>query len=267
MKATTTEQPRMPHLFTTPARTSMALAMGLVMSLAVHATDAATPKGEAMAHDSDCFSCHAVDKKVVGPAYRQVAQRYAGKGKAVIPTLVEKISKGGKGNWGDIPMTAHPKLSQADLTVMVKWILSLGNGSAVAKADTGAVAAGKDVAHTYKTADGKSVETDFAVFTGANQKHVTATVFDGYEQYNSYCFRCHGGDALGGEYAPDLRKSLANGMTFQQFLSTAMAGRQAKGMPSWAGFFEEKDIRAIYDYIKARQLELIPVGRPPSAQD
>lgn len=258
----------MHHLFT-PARTSVALVLGLAMSLAVHATDIATPKGEALAHASDCFACHAVDKKVVGPAYQEVAQRYAGKGKAIIQTLVEKISKGGKGNWGDIPMTAHPKLSHADLTMMVKWILSLRQGVAAAKADTGTAATGKNevASHTYKTPDGKSVNADFAVFTGVDQKQVTATVFNGYEQYNSYCFRCHGGDALGGEYAPDLRKSLANGMTFDQFLSTAMAGRQAKGMPSWAGFFEEKDIRAIYDYIKARQLELVPVGRPPSAQD
>jgi len=226
-------------------------------------------KGEALAHASDCFACHAVDKKVVGPAYRQVAQRYAGKGKAVVRTLVEKIRKGGKGNWGDIPMTAHPKLSNADLTVMVKWILSLRHGAAVATGDAGTATAGKGAGatHVYKTPDGKSVKTDFAVFTGADQKQVAATVFDGYEQYNSYCFRCHGGDATGGEYAPDLRKSLAGGMTFQQFLSTAMAGRQAKGMPSWAGFFEEKDIRAIYDYIKSRQLELVPVGRPPSVQD
>ncbi|MDE1892703.1 MAG: c-type cytochrome [Xanthomonadaceae bacterium] len=255
----------MPQL-SIPARAAMALVSALAMSLAVHATDtSAMPKGEALARASDCFACHAVDKKVVGPAYRQVAQRYAGKGKAEIPILVRKIKAGGKGNWGDIAMTAHPKLSNADLTLMVKWILSLPAQGA----DAGAAAAATKEAgsHSYRTPEGKRVTTDFAVFTGPGQKQVTATVFSGYEQYNSYCFRCHGGDALGGEYAPDLRKSLANGMTFEQFLSTAMAGREAKGMPSWAGFFEEKDIRAIYDYIKARQLELVPVGRPPSAQD
>jgi cytochrome c len=259
------------HQLFTPSRTVLALILGLAAPLALHAADTRTPEGEAKARASDCFSCHAVDHKLVGPTYQEFARRYAGKGDAIVQTLVQKVKKGGAGNWGDVPMTPHPQLSDADLTVMVKWILSLGSDSGSAKADVGNAVAekagGAGASHTYKTADGKTVKTDFAVFTGADQKYVTASVFNGYEQYNSYCFRCHGGDAVGGEIAPDLRKSLGNGMSFEQFLSITMAGRQEKGMPAWAGFFEEKDIRAIYDYVKARQFDLIPVGRPPSAQD
>ena len=251
------------HRMVTPAWALLGLLLGLVAPIALHAAGAAMPAGEAKAHASNCFSCHAVDRKLVGPAYQQVAARYAGKGDAVIATLVQKIKLGGSGNWGDVPMTAHPDLSDADLTEMVRWILSLH--PAAGTAATQPAAPGKTYA--YKTADGKSVQSDVAVFTGADQKQVTPAVFHGFEQYNSYCFRCHGGDAVGGEYAPDLRKSLAGGMSWEQFLATAMAGRPDKGMPSWAGFFEEKDIRAIYDYIKARQLDLIPPGRPPSAQD
>ncbi|MEP7185288.1 MAG: hypothetical protein ABI767_05555 [Rhodanobacter sp.] len=58
---------------------------------------------------------------------------------------------------------------------------------------------------------------DFAVFNGNDQKTVSDSVFHGYERYSSYCFLCHGGEAVVGEYAPDLRKSLENGMTFDQF--------------------------------------------------
>ena len=118
--------------------------------------------------------------------------------------------------------------------------------------------------HTYKDIHGRSVQTDVAVFTAADQASVTPAVSNGYEKYSAYCLRCHGKDAVGGIYAPDLRKSMANGMTYPQFLGTVLAGRSAKGMPSWAGVFGEKDIHAIYDYIKARQLDLIPGGSPPS---
>ncbi len=118
--------------------------------------------------------------------------------------------------------------------------------------------------HTYKDIHGKSVQTDVTVFTAADQTSVTPAISHGYEKYSAYCFRCHGKDAVGGVYAPDLRKSMANGMTYPQFLGTVLGGRSAKGMPSWAGVFGEKDIHAIYDYIKARQLDLIPGGSPPS---
>lgn len=254
------------HHLSKLSRHAPLLLLGLILWTPSWAADNSMPAGEVKAHASNCFSCHAVDHKLVGPSFQQVAARYTGKGGAVVANLVKKIQMGGAGNWGDVPMTPHPELSHADLTQMVTWILSL-KGSTTAAVSSGAGNAGAGKTYSYKTADGKSVTTDFPVFAGAGQKEVTPAVFHGYEQYNSYCFRCHGGDAIGGEYAPDLRKSLAGGMTWQQFLSTAMVGRVAKGMPSWAGFFEEKDIRAVYDYIKARQLELVAPGRPPSAQD
>lgn len=134
-------------------------------------------------------------------------------------------------------------------------------------AKAGASTSGANAAalmHTYKDIHGKSVQTDVAVFTAADQGSVTPAVSDGYEKYSAYCFRCHGKDAVGGIYAPDLRKSMANGMTYPQFLGTVLGGRSAKGMPSWAGVLGEKDVHAIYDYIKARQLDLIAGGRPPS---
>jgi cytochrome c len=238
----------------------LALLLAFCASLSAQAADADKPIGEVKARGSDCFACHAIDRKVVGPAYMDVAKKYSAQSGTIVPVLVKKIHDGGAGNWGDIPMSPHQQMSSADLTDIVKWILTLKGDAVTALPST---ASGKT--YQYKTADGTSVTTDFPVFTNADQKQVVEPVFHGYEQFNSYCFRCHGTDALGSEYAPDLRQSLSNGMTFDFFLSTAMAGRQDKGMPSWAGFFEEKDIRGIYEYVKSRQLGLIQVGRPPSA--
>jgi cytochrome c len=56
-------------------------------------------------------------------------------------------------------------------------------------------------------------------------------------------------------------------MTEQQFLSVAMAGRAEKGMPSWAGFLSEDEVKEIYEYVKGRSLDLVPAGRPPSEMD
>jgi cytochrome c len=211
---------------------------------------------------SDCLSCHAVDHKLVGPSYQDVAKKYASQQPQIVATLVKKVKDGGSGNWGQVPMTAHPSLSDADLTAAVSYVLAQkgGGASAVAKPAAGAK-------HSYKTPDGKLVDTDFAVYIDDKGPKVSDDVFKGYEAYNSYCFRCHGGDAVGGDIGPDLRNSLKMGMDWDQFLSTAMAGRPDKGMPAWAGFFEEKDLRQIYDYVKARQLELVPAGRPASTQD
>lgn len=73
---------------------------------------------------SDCTGCHAIDKKVIGPAYQDVAQKYENT-PAVIDTLVNKVRNGGQGNWGTIPMAPHPNLSEDDAREMVKYIMSL----------------------------------------------------------------------------------------------------------------------------------------------
>ncbi len=79
---------------------------------------------EAIASKAGCLACHAIDKKMVGPSYKDVAAKYKGQGDAVAK-LSEKVRKGGQGAWGPIPMPAHPvqKISDADLTAVVQWIL------------------------------------------------------------------------------------------------------------------------------------------------
>lgn len=96
-------------------------AAGLLASAAAQA-DAA--KAQAVMKGSDCMACHAEATKLVGPSYKDVAKKYAGDAKAPA-MLVEKIKKGGSGNWGAVPMTPHPNLKDEDIRVMVDWILSL----------------------------------------------------------------------------------------------------------------------------------------------
>lgn len=81
-------------------------------------------KGEALISKSDCFACHKVDAKVLGPSYKDVAAKYPNNA-ATINQLVEKVKKGGSGVWGAIPMSPHPALSDDDCKAMVKYILSL----------------------------------------------------------------------------------------------------------------------------------------------
>jgi len=72
----------------------------------------------------DCSTCHKEQEKLIGPAFVEVAKKYTSSD-AVIDTLASKIIKGGSGNWGTTPMTAHPNLSQDDAKTIVKYILSL----------------------------------------------------------------------------------------------------------------------------------------------
>lgn len=75
---------------------------------------------------SDCLTCHKVDEKLVGPAYRDVANKYASDPQT-ISMLADKVIKGGAGVWGPVPMTPHPTLSKADAEQMVKYVLLLKN--------------------------------------------------------------------------------------------------------------------------------------------
>lgn len=85
---------------------------------------AASPEeqGKKLLEGMDCLSCHKVDSKLVGPSYEEVAAKYT---EADIDMLATKIIDGGKGNWGEIPMTPHAGMSPDNAKLMVKYILSL----------------------------------------------------------------------------------------------------------------------------------------------
>ena len=69
-----------------------------------------------------CVACHTLDKRVVGPSFKEVAAKFAGNAGAAA-SLAKKIKEGGAGNWGNVPMPPHPQLSDADLNRIVGWIL------------------------------------------------------------------------------------------------------------------------------------------------
>jgi cytochrome c len=79
---------------------------------------------QALANKNACMSCHQVDKKVVGPSFKDVAKKYKGDAKAV-DHIVGVIKKGGKGNWGTVPMPPHPQVSDEDAKKLANWVLSL----------------------------------------------------------------------------------------------------------------------------------------------
>ena len=89
---------------------------------ALAAAPALAQDAQALANKSGCLACHAVDKKIVGPSYKDVAAKYRGD-KAAEAKLVEKVKKGGSGVWGPIPMPPN-NVSDADAQTLVKWILS-----------------------------------------------------------------------------------------------------------------------------------------------
>ena len=153
-------------------------------------------------------------------------------------------------------MPSHPDMPDTQRTEIAKWILS----------QTASAASQTAQSFTYTLKDGTTVALDFPLFFDAKGPKVTKDVFHGYQLYNSYCYRCHGTDATGGQLGPDLRRSVAN-MKQPEFLSVAMTGRKEQGMPAWAGFLSEKDVVDVYKYVKGRSLELVPSGRPASEQD
>ncbi len=74
----------------------------------------------ALATKNACTACHAVDKKLVGPAYKDIAQKYASQ-KDAAATLAKSIKAGGSGKWGPVPMPAQPALSDADALTLAQW--------------------------------------------------------------------------------------------------------------------------------------------------
>ena len=80
---------------------------------------------QALAQKSGCMACHSIDKKVLGPAYKDVAAKYKGDASAEAK-LVAKVKAGGSGVWGPMPMPANsPQVKDDDIKTIVKWVLSL----------------------------------------------------------------------------------------------------------------------------------------------
>jgi cytochrome c len=77
-----------------------------------------------LAKANGCFSCHATNQKVVGPAYSAVAEKYKDD-KDAVASLVQSIQRGSKGKWGRVPMPAHDTMSQEDLKALATWVMSI----------------------------------------------------------------------------------------------------------------------------------------------
>ena len=95
----------------------------LTFSLAAVASAPAFANQE-LAQKKNCMACHSVDKKVVGPAYKDVAAKYAGQ-KDAADKLAQKIMKGGSGVWGPVPMPANTQVNEAEAKQLAAWVLSL----------------------------------------------------------------------------------------------------------------------------------------------
>lgn len=101
----------------------IATVAGAAFAAAVSVPALADDGGEKLAKDKGCTACHAIDKKLVGPAYKDVAKKY--KGDAAAPAkLAEKVVKGGSGVWGPIPMPPN-KVTDDEAKKLVAWVLSL----------------------------------------------------------------------------------------------------------------------------------------------
>ena len=102
-------------------RTLMMVGMVAVSAFASQA--AMADAGLDLAKSKNCLACHAVSTKLVGPAYKDVAAKYAGQ-KDAEGKLVQKVMKGGSGTWGAIPMPANPQVTEAEAHTLVKWVLA-----------------------------------------------------------------------------------------------------------------------------------------------
>jgi cytochrome c len=97
------------------------LALAIVLAAAV--SDAGAQSGEALLKKHGCTACHDVDKKLIGPAYKEVADKYRGDAGAPAK-LAAKVKHGGSGVWGQVPMPPNPQIPDADLNHMISFILS-----------------------------------------------------------------------------------------------------------------------------------------------
>jgi cytochrome c len=94
-----------------------------VLALGVSAQAFAQSAPADLAKSKNCLACHSVNAKIVGPAFKDVAQKYKGQ-KDAEDKLTQKVLKGGSGVWGAIPMPANAQVSEAEARTLVKWVLT-----------------------------------------------------------------------------------------------------------------------------------------------
>lgn len=102
--------------------------VGLAFAVGFFAAGAASAgvdmaAGQALAQKSACMTCHAVDKKIVGPSFKEVAAKYKGD-KSAEAKLIKKVKEGGSGVWGQVPMPPNPQVKDEDIKTIVQWVLA-----------------------------------------------------------------------------------------------------------------------------------------------
>ena len=101
--------------------TLLAAAAAATLAAGAHAADAKA--NEALAAASGCLACHTAEKRLVGPSFKEIADRYR-QDKSAETNLMQKVKAGGKGEWGDIPMPPNAHVKDADIRILAQWILS-----------------------------------------------------------------------------------------------------------------------------------------------
>ena len=110
--------------FVVPGRLVVAVVAGMLGGLGVSSSAfAAAADGAAIARSNACMGCHAVDRKLVGPSFKDIAAKYKGDAGAQ-GKLEKKVRDGGAGVWGAIPMPSHPAMSAGDVRDVVAWVLA-----------------------------------------------------------------------------------------------------------------------------------------------
>ena len=97
----------------------------LAIALVLASVGPAARANPELARDKGCLGCHAVEQRVVGPGFAEVAKRYAGK-PAALDTVSKHIREGLKGAWGEMPMPAQPHVKPAEAEALARWILARG---------------------------------------------------------------------------------------------------------------------------------------------
>jgi cytochrome c len=112
------------NLNTTQAMTKILPVVGFVLAIA---TTSPAYANKALAQSKNCLSCHGMEKKLIGPAIKAIAEKYPEADAEKIAALAKKVREGGVGVWGSIPMASNPQVTPAESETLVKWFLASGN--------------------------------------------------------------------------------------------------------------------------------------------